>query len=269
MDMRPDMILFWVALWSYLAATVGACIYAGTRKPVVRGIIYVITLAGLTSQTVALGVRWAVSGHPPVTGPFDYMLLLSWAAVLAFVVIWRTKGLELLTAFAAPVGVLGMGVASLFPSRIEQQLIPALQSYWLWIHVSLAALAEAAFAVSFVAAVMYMIGDWRGWKGLPDKETLDMVTYRAIGVGFPLFTIGALLAGAIWANSAWGAPWSWDPKETSSLIVWLVYAIYLHARFVKGWRGVGAARLAALGFLVTLFTVLGSRFLGGLHSYGA
>ena len=116
---------------------------------------------------------------------------------------------------------------------------------------------------------MYLIGKGRGFRGMPGARTLDAVTYRAIGVGFPLFTIGALFAGAIWAQSAWGAPWSWDPKETSSLVVWFVYAIYLHARFVRGWSGTGAAWLSILGYAMTIFTILGSRVLGGLHSYGA
>ncbi|MCD4690831.1 cytochrome c biogenesis protein CcsA, partial [bacterium] len=163
---------------------------------------------------------------------------------------------------------LALGMASLFPARVEQQLIPALQSYWLWIHVSLAVLAEAAFAVAFVASIMYLIGESRGWRGAFHAGTLDAVTYRAIGVGFPLFTIGALFAGSIWAQNAWGSPWSWDPKETSSLIVWFIYAIYLHARFVRGWRGTGAAWLSILGFAMTILTILGSKFLGGLHSYG-
>ena len=151
---------------------------------------------------------------------------------------------------------------------LEQQLMPALQSHWLWIHVTLAVLGEAAFAVAFVASLLYLVGSGRRFRGLPDAEVLDAVTYRAIGIGFPLFTIGALFAGAVWAEKAWGSPWSWDPKETSSLVVWLIYAVYLHARLVRGWRGAGPAGLSVAGFAMTLFTILGSKILGGLHSYG-
>jgi len=268
MTSGPDMPFFWAALLSYLAGTVVASLYAGLRKRPLRSAVYWLTVAGLAANTVALVVRGVQQGHPPIANLFEYLSLLAWAAVLGFVLLWRRRGLELLTVFAAPVGLCAMVVASLFPARIEEQLIPALQSYWLWVHVSLAVLGEAAFAVAFVASVIYLVGSRRGFSGLPDPELLDRVTYRAIGIGFPLFTIGALFAGAVWAQRAWGSAWSWDPKETSSLIVWLIYAIYLHARLVRGWRGAGAAGLSVAGFAMTFFTILGSRILGGLHSYG-
>jgi cytochrome c-type biogenesis protein CcsB len=264
----PDFPFFWIALWCYLAATVGAAVYAGLRRPGVRAFVLLVTAVGLAANTVALVVRSALSGHPPVTNLFEYLSFFAWAIVIGFLLVWRRKGLELLTVFAAPVAFAMMVMASLFPSRIEQQLMPALQSYWLWIHVSLAVLAEAAFAVAFVASVLYLIGARRGFRGGAVAEALDAATYRAIGIGFPLFTIGALFAGAVWAQRAWGSPWTWDPKETSSLIVWLIYAIYLHARLVRGLRGTGVATLSIAGFAMTVFTILGSTILGGLHSYG-
>ena len=264
----PDVPFFWTALWCYLAASIAASVYTGLRRPAVRVVVLALTVAGLAANTAALIARAVVSGHPPVTNLFEYLTLFAWAIVVGFVLLWRKKGIELLTVFAAPVAFAMMVVASLFPARIEQQLIPALQSYWLWIHVSLAVLGEAAFAVAFVSAVLYLVGRGRGLRGGPDSGLLDEVTYRAIGVGFPLFTIGALFAGAVWAQRAWGTPWSWDPKETSSLVVWFVYAIYLHVRLVRGWRGVGPAVLSIVGFALTIFTILGSRILGGLHSYG-
>ena len=115
---------------------------------------------------------------------------------------------------------------------------------------------------------MCLIGDRHGHSRLPDRSLLDSITYRAIGIGFPLFTVGALFAGAVWAQKAWGTPWSWDPKETSSLIVWLVYAIYLHVRRTRGGSVAMTSGLSVLGFALTILTILGSRFLGGLHSYG-
>ncbi len=263
----PDMPFFWIAFWCYLGGTVAASIYAGLRNAVVRRAAYVLTLAGLAGNTVALVVRSAASGHPPVTDLFEYLTFFAWAIVVGFVVLWRRKGFELLTVFAAPIALAVLVVASLFPAEIERQLIPALQSYWLWVHVTLAVFGEAAFAVAFAASVLYLVGLRRG-RPAADLDVLDAVTYRAIGVGFPLFTMGALFAGAVWAQRAWGSPWSWDPKETSSLIVWLVYAIYLHARLVRGWKGGGPAALSIAGFAVTFFTILGSKILGGLHSYG-
>lgn len=260
----PDVGFFWVALLCYLGGTVAASIYAGLRRPSARVGVLVLTLAGFASNTVALVVRAAAAGHPPVTNLFEYLTLFAWAATLGFLILWRRRGAELLTVFAAPVAFAVMVIASLFPARIEQQLIPALQSYWLWIHVSLAVLGEAAFAVAFVSSVVYLVGKRRD---RPDLALMDEITYRAVGIGFPLFTVGALFAGAVWAQRAWGTPWSWDPKETSSLIVWLVYAIYLHVRLVRGWSGAPAAWLSILGFVLTVVTILGSRIMGGLHSY--
>jgi cytochrome c-type biogenesis protein CcsB len=286
----PDATFFWIAFWCYLGATVGASLYAGLRREGLRRVVLALTAAGFASNTVALVVRTAASGHLPITNLYEYLTFFAWAIVAGFLVLWRRKDLALLTAFAAPVAFVMMVVASLFPARVEQQLMPALQSYWLTIHVTLAVLGEAAFAVAFVASVLFLAtrrggggakagsakagsattggakaGD-AGSEAAADK--FDAITYRAIGIGFPLFTIGALFAGAVWAQRAWGSAWSWDPKETSSLIVWLVYAIYLHARLVRGWRGRGAAVLSIVGFALTFLTILGSRILGGLHSYG-
>jgi ABC-type transport system involved in cytochrome c biogenesis permease subunit len=268
MNQSPDIVFFWIAFSCYLAGTVAAAVYAGLRNPKVRMLVLLLTVAGLAANTIALVVRSVLSGHPPVTNLFEYLSFFAWAIVVGFLLMWRRRGLELVTVFASPVAFAMMVMASLFPARLEQQLIPALQSYWLWIHVTLAVLAEAAFAVAFVASVLYLVGSRRGFRDPSGGDTLDTVTYRAIGIGFPLFTIGALFAGAVWAQRAWGSPWSWDPKETSSLIVWLIYAIYLHARLVRGWRGRGAATLSVVGFAMTIFTILGSKILGGLHSYG-
>jgi ABC-type transport system involved in cytochrome c biogenesis permease subunit len=258
------MPFFWVAFWCYLGATVAACAYAGLRSTRARAVAYWLSLAGLAANTAALVVRAVLSGHPPVTNLFEYVTLFAWATVLGFVLLWRRRGAELLTVFGAPVAFVLMVVASLVPESIERQLIPALQSYWLWIHVSLAVLSEAAFAVAFVASILYLrraSGDDAG-----DHDALDEIAYRAVGVGFPLFTIGALFAGAVWAARAWGTPWSWDPKETSSLVVWLIYAAYLHVRLSRGMRR-AAAVISIVGFAATILTVLGSKLLGGLHAY--
>jgi cytochrome c-type biogenesis protein CcsB len=268
MQMGIDMLLFWLAFWSYLAATVGAAVYTGTRRAGVRNAVFVVTLAGFAFNTGALVVRTAMSGHPPVTNLFEYLSFFAWAIVLGFLLLWRRKGVELLTVFAGTLAFAMMVMASLFPVEVSRQLIPALQSYWLWIHVSLAVLAEAAFAVAFVASIMCLIGDKRGHRRLPDRALLDDVTYRSISVGFPLFTVGALFAGAVWAQRAWGTPWSWDPKETSSLVVWLIYAIYLHVRRTRRGSIAVTSGISVLGFAMTIMTILGSRFLGGLHSYG-
>lgn len=261
----PDAPFFWGAFICYLCGTVAASVYAGLRRSTLRAVVLAVTAVGFALNTVALAVRVVATGHLPVTNLYEYLTFFAWAIVAGFLFLWRNKDLSLLTVFAAPVAFAMMVVASLFPVRIEQQLMPALQSYWLVIHVTLAVLGEAAFAVAFVASVLHLVASR---AGSPEASKFDEVTYRAVGVGFPLFTIGALFAGAVWAQRAWGTPWSWDPKETSSLVVWLVYAIYLHARLVRGWQGKGAAALSIAGFALTVFTILGSRIMGGLHSYG-
>ena len=162
--------------------------------------------------------------------------------------------------------------------------MPALRSYWLYIHVSLAALGETFFAIAFVASLIYLYkavtspraptavesgASARPGLDAPDAlDALDALAYRAITIGFPLFTAGALVAGAIWAKQAWGAYWSWDPKEVLSLVVWLVYAAYLHARLVRDLRGTPAAAISVAGFLLTLFTIFSTLVFGGLHAYG-
>jgi cytochrome c-type biogenesis protein CcsB len=129
--------------------------------------------------------------------------------------------------------------------------------------------------VAFVPSVLYLIkvrqkdiqpGSLR--DRLPDAGRLDEITYKFIMIGYPLFTLGALFAGAIWAHKAWGNFWSWDPKETCSLIVWIIYSIYLHARLVRGWKGKKTAILSIIGFLATILTFFSNLVLGGLHSYG-
>ena len=150
-------------------------------------------------------------------------------------------------------------------------LVPALQSYWLWLHVSVTLLGEAFFAVAFITSIMYLVAESktkRESKTSLFAEKLDSISYRCIAIGFPLFTLGGLVFGMIWAYKAWGSYWSWDPKEVWSLITWFVFALYLHTRLVMGWKGRRSAFVAILGFLAALFTYFGVNYLlAGLHSY--
>jgi cytochrome c-type biogenesis protein CcsB len=159
-----------------------------------------------------------------------------------------------------------------------QPLVPALKSNWLIAHVVSCFVGYAAFAVSFGVSILYLFktgseklsprsaGSF--WDFLPSSAALDEIGYKTIAIGFPLLTIG-IVTGAFWANVAWGTYWSWDPKETWSLIVWLIYAAYLHARITRGWRGKRAAILSIVGFAATIFCYLGvNLILSGLHSYG-
>jgi len=244
----------------------------------------VMSLAGLAAQTVALALRWKESyllgiGHAPFSNFYESLIFLAWAIVLLYLIVeWRT-GNRSLGAFTLPVAFIAMAYASFSPdvnSRI-QPLIPALQSNWLVSHVVTCFLGYAGFTVALGFSVMYLLKERRdGKKGderkqtfvtfIPSVESLDELIYQSVVLGFILLGLG-IITGSVWANNAWGAYWSWDPKETWSLITWLIYALMLHARLVRGWRGRRTAVIAVIGFASMLFTYLGVNYLPGLHSY--
>jgi cytochrome c-type biogenesis protein CcsB len=166
----------------------------------------------------------------------------------------------------APFAFLAMAYASFGTETHIQPLIPALQSNWLIAHVVTCFLGYAAFAVSCGGAVVFL-GSKKRAELIPDQDTLDEVIYRTVLLGFLLLTAG-IATGAVWAEQAWGAYWSWDPKETWSLITWFLYAVIIHARMMRGWRGRRVAWLSIIGFAAVLFTYFGVNYLlAGLHSY--
>jgi cytochrome c-type biogenesis protein CcsB len=260
------------------------------------GIYFVATLAYLAylikpNQTVGKAARWTIAagflmhcaftfdryleaGHTPITNLHESFSFFSLAIVGVFIAIERRYKLFILGSFVTPLALILMGVSTLFPSTIVE-LNPALKSKWLFVHTSMAFLGYAAFGVAFGAAIMYLIQSHMlkqrklgaMFQKLPSLDTLDDINYRCLTFGFPLLTF-AIIAGAIWAETAWGTYWSWDPKETWSLITWFVYAALLHGRLTTGWRGRKAAVLSIIGFFILLFTFVGvNLLLPGLHSY--
>ena len=178
----------------------------------------------------------------------------------------RRYNQRMLSLIAFPVALAMMLYAATIPADIEP-LVPALQNnLLLTVHVAVAIVAYGSFAIAFAAALLYLIQPEGGRWGLPKPQILDEIGYRAVIVGFPFLTLTIVL-GAVWADTAWGTYWSWDPKETASLVTWLIYGAFLHARVMRGWRGNRAAWLLVLGFAATLFTYFGNLFFGGLHSY--
>jgi len=273
----PDIPFFWVTFFAYLIATILYAFWLATRKKGMLTSAVWLMVLGFCSETIALILRSIRIQHLPLTGLYEYTTLFSWIIVLVYFFIHFKVKLPLVGAFIAPVSFMLIAIGSLMPKHPEMQLVPALQSYWLTIHVTLAVIGEGIFAVAFATSIMYLIKERllkkdraKGWfvRSSPSLERLDEISYKSITFGYPLFTIGALFAGAVWAQKTWGSPWSWDPKETSSLIVWLIYSAYLHARYVKHWKGKRAAWLSIIGFATAIFTMLGSLFLAGLHSYG-
>jgi cytochrome c-type biogenesis protein CcsB len=266
-------LLFGTATGSYIAALYG-------KKEILARIGTWICMAAAIVSTAALGIRWFESyrmgiGRIPVTNLYESLVFFAWSINLFYLLVERKYGNRSLGAFVVPIAFSTMAFALTIESGI-QPLVPALQSYWLHAHVITCFAGYAAFAVSAGVAAMYLLKERRGGDGatggvlarFPEAKVLDDLVYRAIVWGFPFLTLG-IITGAAWANFAWGTYWSWDPKETWSLIVWLVYAAFLHARITRGWHGKRAAVLSIVGFAATVFCYLGVNLvLSGLHSYG-
>jgi cytochrome c-type biogenesis protein CcsB len=218
--------------------------------------------------------RYLEAGHTPITNLHESLSFFSLAIIGIFIFFEYKYRISILGSFVTPLALLLLAVSTAFPTSIVP-LNPALKSKWLFAHTTMAFLGYATFAVSFGASIMYLIqahflkkrklGSM--FQKLPSLDTLDEISYRCLTFGFPLLTF-AIISGAIWAETAWGTYWSWDPKETWSLITWFVYAALLHGRLTTGWRGRKAAVLSIIGFFILLFTFLGVNLLmPGLHSY--
>ncbi|MCX8022284.1 MAG: cytochrome c biogenesis protein [Syntrophorhabdaceae bacterium] len=238
-------------------------------KRVLWGTIYITFFLHLAGMLL----RWIESyqlgiGRAPLTNFYESLVFYAWSIILIIIAMKkRLYNYPAITMLVVVVALVCMGYASISPGvdRRIQPLIPALQSNWLHIHVITCFIAYAAFAVSFIAGLLYFV-DIKGI--MPPKETLEELNYRSVVVGFPMLSAG-ILTGAVWAHYAWGTYWSWDPKETWSLITWIIYALFLHARLMKGWRGKRMMLLSIIGFASVIFTYLGVNFLlSGLHSYG-
>jgi ABC-type transport system involved in cytochrome c biogenesis permease subunit len=416
----PDIWLFWWAFWCYLAAFVLFAVYLGAGKDRIGWIGAALTGLGFLPQTVGFFVRWVLSRHYPLSNMYEYLAIMSWMAALTMgIVLWRYRRLKI-AALISPIIFMLMVTASLLPKEINMQLMPALQSYWLTIHVTLAAIGSGALAVGAIISFLYLVHDpdlvgkekpltgargrvalvsgvgtplavfiilallgalptsaaaftfgntsingagsifaafgigaplgaviWEFWHrrvtrknaesagggylfavaflsfllgalltgiltkmaffkvtaGSPfrifeffglswiltvplffllnrffrnggrlakfklDRKLLDEVSAGTIKLGYPLYTVGALFAGAIWAEQAWGSFWSWDPKEVGALIIWLFYSGFLHARLQRGWTGTRSATLSLAGFGMILLSFFGNYFFGGLHAY--
>jgi cytochrome c-type biogenesis protein CcsB len=345
---KLEEILFIIAVVSYLASSGLFIWYLVTRSGFSVRLGTTILGLGLAAHTIALVLRWITAGHAPMANLYESLSLFGWGIVLFFLIAQRFYPVKVAGALVVPTAFLITSVAGVFYQGPEP-LVPALQSYWLWIHVTIAMLSYGLFALAFGAGFFYIVqeyllkkqyqhvvaafvillavlgvvlGLWGGsaWaeparvadelgrvdkiyagediakmlagagiglvaglvlgfaagKGasrpgfsqrLPSLDVLDEVSYRGVAFGFPLLTIG-IITGAIWADQAWGSWWSWDPKETWSLITWLYYGAYLHTRLTMGWRGRHSAILAVIGLVAVLFTYLGvNLLLSGLHSY--
>lgn len=289
-----SVIIYWTSL--FLPTWSNTMIKIGKISATVANILLFFILAS----------RWIVSGYFPLSNLYESLLFLTWTLLTVYLYIeFKTKS-KLIGATLIPVTLLINGFANLkLPLEMQKAspLVPALQSNWLMMHVSMMMLSYGTLIIGSLLSLLFLVIS-RGqeidlkpinnaylsfsnivgtyyekqdrqlpieYENLGKQKllySLDNWSYRVIGLGFPFLTIG-IIAGGVWANEAWGSYWSWDPKETWALITWIVFASYLHSRLTKGWEGKKTAVLGSLGFIVIWICYLGVNFLGkGLHSYG-
>ena len=288
------MILYWVSLSFFKQSK--NLIQIGRISSITANLLLVFILAS----------RWIVAGYFPLSNLYESLLFLTWTLLTIYLYLENKTKSKLIGAVLIPVALLITAFANLTLSPDMQKaspLVPALQSNWLMMHVSMMMLSYATLIMGSLLCILFlviskyqdvdlqivddsslplynvMLDYYEAKLFAPSDEiselgklkllqSLDNWSYRIIGLGFPFLTIG-IIAGGVWANEAWGSYWSWDPKETWALITWIVFATYLHSRITKGWEGKKTAILGGLGFFVIWICYLGVNFLGkGLHSYG-
>jgi cytochrome c-type biogenesis protein CcsB len=258
-----EIILMWVALTFYAVATAMYAIGVTFSKERLTAQALLASTGGLAFQVASLAFRWARLGHGPYLGFYEVANSLVLFVVAFFVVVaWRNRRLAAVGVGVMPIALVLLGGAML-ASKDVVPMTAKYDSYWLFIHVAFANLAFAAFALSFGCAIVYVVrerskgGKWvERFAKLPVQEVLENLTVRFVLVGF-LFWAIMIATGAIWANEAWGSYWSWDPIETWSLIVWLIYAVYLHVRFTLKWHGEKLAWFAIIAMPLALFALIG------------
>ncbi|WP_432928859.1 c-type cytochrome biogenesis protein CcsB [Microbispora sp. CA-135349] len=239
------------AAWAVRAGTVGV---------VLTWIGWAGNLGGILTRGIAVD-RW------PWANMYEFVVAICFAAVTAFLALLIRQPIRFLGAFVTVTAALGLGFAVLFLHVQAGPVMPALHSYWIAIHVTAAIVASGLFILAGVCAILYLIRKDGRPSVLPSREGLERVAHRAIVISFPIWTF-AVIAGALWADRAWGRYWGWDPKEVWAFVTWVVYAAYLHARATAGWRGKAAMIISLVAFGCLLFNLVGVNiFFSGLHSY--
>ena len=261
------LVLYLISTFCYLSAL------AGEKRRIERWGSSAL-IAGFGLHILALILRYAVGGGAPATTLHESLSFLALFIAGFFIFLKRTYRVGMLGSIVLPLLCL-MIISTLALPAAVRPLPPMLRSYWLPIHTAFAFLGDAIFFVGFLVSIVYLVAERRVKhkrmgsisRRLPSLETLDRINYKCTSYGFPFLTLG-IITGSLWAELAWGSYWNWDPKETWSLITWIVYAILIHNRLTIGWRGRRTAYLMIAGFVSVLITFIGvSLFMGGLHSY--
>jgi cytochrome c-type biogenesis protein CcsB len=308
---RISSVAFDVTLWLYLGAMVLSFAYLASRRDLVWMLARVVAIAGVSANLVSIVARGVAADRVPWGNMFEYSTVLAFLVVAGTLVfVEGIAKIKTLTGFSLMFSVCTLAVAAIFFPVEPSPLQPALNSYWIAIHVVAAITGSSLFAIGGIATILFLVkerSERRALAGLrertpapilggavavdapddllPDPEgsgssadpgrggvlpsaaALDRVAYRVIAFAFPIWTF-AVIAGAIWAQDAWGRYWGWDPKETWSFVTWTIFAGYLHARSTAGWKGRRAAVIAVVGFVSLLITYYAvNLWIVGLHSY--
>ncbi len=268
---NAENILFTITMIGYFASMACSFLLLAMKKEAAGKAALVLQIFALAMHTAALVLRGIAAGRLPMTNQYEFATCFAWALALVSLVFIRKYRFPVLGVIALPLVFLIMGYAAM-QSRDIKPLMPALQSGWLAFHVSTAIIAYGAFGVSAALGAFFLL---RGKvkedsfldRHIPGESKLDLIAYRSVCLGLLFLTL-TILTGAIWAERAWGSYWNWDPKETWSLVTWIIYAVYLHLRLRRGWKGKAAAIFAVVGFICVIFTYIGvNTFLPGIHSY--
>ena len=270
-----DLIFFKTAIALYLASSL-SFLFLLLRSSSLNSPVGVWTaLAGFACHTLSILHRAFFSGFFPLATAFDALSFFAWLITAMFLVMQYRHASPFFGAMATPMAAVLMIVGATLSYQVKEPLVPVFHSWWLPIHVTFALAGNSVFGIMALAGSMYVVQErfikrkklGRIHKLLPSLEVLDMINRRGLPVGFFFMTVG-IVSGALWAGSAWGFYWSWDPKETWSLITWFAYAAMVHQRLVLGWRGKKAAIMAMIGFVLVMFTFVGVSILfTGHHSF--
>ena len=261
-------IIFFAALALYFAASVLEFVGVSFKKDKLLKAAWIVFLAGFALHTVYFVARGVKAGRVPLANQFEFAMAFSWAVALLLIVFRARLNAEWLSAAAMPVTFLILSYAALQPREITE-LMPALKSTWFVFHIGSAMFSYSAFALAGCAGLRYLLLSRKGREADELKlRQMDYLAYRLVALGFLLLTV-TILTGAIWAEQAWAAFWTWDPKEVWALITWIIYAVYLHLRLRKKGGGKAMAWFVVIAVPVVLFTFAGvNTLMPGLHSYG-
>ncbi|WP_334109481.1 c-type cytochrome biogenesis protein CcsB [Thermodesulfitimonas autotrophica] len=263
---------FTLAFIAYVLSLAAFFSFFWTRSERSAKLGYLLTAAGLLLQLVSLTARSIAAGRWPFANLYEFISLMTFGIAAGTLIVGLRYRITATGIFATPL-LAGLMAYAFSIKKAPEALVPALQSYWLQFHVATAILAYGAFALSCALGAMYLVKDRPGAPEtglralIPETGRLERLIYGTIAFGFAFQTL-LIITGAVWAEEAWGAWWSWDPMETWALITWIVYAFYLHGWTRGSWRGRRGAWLALIGFIAVLFTLIGVKYLmSGLHSY--